>query len=350
MSSGEIDQSKPDYSLGFLKNPKWILGLIALFVVTFLSQINIFGTSSGESSNSKVAGQTAAPSASKGSGLEGFLKAKLASNRACPIKFDKLSYKWNGVILSNVKPSPTCTKGIPLNLRTLTLSLSGFSFSPFGPAFNISTIFQGMPLEADVAVGLGGLALVIENQARGSGFEYPEKKINLNKLGGLVPVKLSGDIYISNLHIKSNLNFTNLEIMSLNIVSKNILIPAQTMTLPPMGLPFTINEPLAINNFLLLGELSQGGNKPKFQLKQFTVGDDQSPLRSEFRGKIDINLLRPVYSGLNLVGELKLSDSFPQKELLHNLVLQKFDQKDGFYQIQIKGAGLPAFMGASSPR
>ncbi|MAZ46995.1 MAG: hypothetical protein CME65_00440 [Halobacteriovoraceae bacterium] len=342
----EVDQTKPDYSLRFLKNPKWLLGLLGLFALTFVSQMSLFSSSTSSAPNAAPV----AVSANSSGGLEGLLKRNLAANRACPVNFDKLSYKWNGIILSNVKVSPICTKGVPVHLKTLTIALSGFSFSPLGPAFNISTNFQGMPLEADIAFGLGGLAVVMENQAQGGSFAEPEKKIVLGKLAGLIPIKLGGDLYISHFHMKSNLSFTEMEIFSLNIVSKNLTIPAQKMKLPPMGLPFSIEEPLDINNFLILGELTQGGKKPKFKLRQFTIGDDQSPLRTEFKGNIDVNLIRPVYSGLNLVGELKLADSFPQKELLHNLILQKFDQKDGFYQIQIKGAGMPALMGASSPR
>ena len=328
-----------------MKNPKWILGLVALFAVTFLSNFSFL-----ESSSSKTAGAQAPVVVGESSGLEGMLKKQLAANRACPVKFDRLSYTFIGMQLHNVKVSPICTKGVPVLLKTVTLSLSGFSFSPFGPAFNVETLFNGMPLEADLAIGLGGIAVVMENQAAGGTFEEPEKKIVLSKLAGLIPVKLNGDLYISNLHLKSDMAFSEVEILSVNIVSKNIVIPAQTMTLPPMGLPFTINESLNINNFLILGELTQGGKRPKFKLSRFTIGDDQSPLRSEFKGSIDINLMRPPLSGLNLKGEIKLADDFPQKELLHNLILQKFDNKDGFYQIQIKGSGLAALMNASSPR
>lgn len=324
----EVNQTEPEYKLSFLRKSKWILGLLILFIVTFALQFDY-----SFSPVTKTAGKN------------------YVQNPACPFSYDDYNFKINGIVLQNVQLSAACTGAQPITLKSIELGFSGFSFSPFGPTFGVETEFLNNPIEVDIAVGITGFAVLMENESNNGVFEDQNKKINLASLSDYLPVSLIGDLYISNLHFKSDYQLREVDILTVNIVSKNFIFPAQTISAPGMPFPFNIKESLIINDFLILGELTSGGATPTFKLERLTIGDDQSPIRSEFKGNVTLSFARPQNTKLDLLGELKLAESFPQRDLLVNFGLSKFDQKDGFYQIQLKGpANIGTLLTAKSPR
>lgn len=324
----ETNHNEPEYKLSFLRKSQWILGLFILFVITFALQFEL-----NFAPVTKTAGKN------------------YIQNSACPLSYDDYNFKFNGIVLNNVQLSAACTGGQPLTFKTIELGFSGFSFSPFGPTFNIETELLNNPVEVDIAVGFTGFAIVMENESTNGVFEDQNKKINLATLSDFLPVTLMGDLFISNLHFKADYQLREIDILTVNIVSKNFIFPSQTISAPGMPFPFAIKESLIINDFLILGELESTGTNPTFKLERLTIGDDQSPIRSEFKGKLGLSLLKPQNTKLDLLGELKLSESFPQRDLLVNFGLSKFDQKDGFYQIQLKGpANIGTLLTAKSPR
>ena len=67
------------------------------------------------------------------------------------------------------------------------------------------------------------------------------------------------------------------------------------------------------------------------------MGDTDSPLRANFKGKIDLQEGNIAMSPLDLSGEIAFSENFKNSLPLVSMLFQSFSQKDGFYQIRLGG-------------
>lgn len=251
--------------------------------------------------------------------VENKLKALLATIPGCSISFSKLDYEifLPKLIMKDVTVPSRCLKldsAEPVQISEIRLNFRLISFAPFGPHFKLETEIFKNPISAYLTFSLFNHAINIK-----------ENIIDLAKVSPLIPnVDLKGKVTIN-----SFVEFNSKNISKLKLVasSKDLIIPGQRI----MG--FTI-FPLAIKNFLVKGQMDDKG---KFNLEDFILGDTESPIRSNFKGKIDLKPSNISLSKLDLKGEVFFSDEFLEKLALIKMAMAQYTQKDKFYQLEISG-------------
>ena len=75
----------------------------------------------------------------------------------------------------------------------------------------------------------------------------------------------------------------------------------------------------------------------ELRIEKLIMGDTDSPLRANFKGKIDLQDGNTSMSPLDLSGEIAFSENFRQALPLIDMMFQSFNQKDGFYQVRLGG-------------
>lgn len=252
---------------------------------------------------------------------------KTASNgRGCNPDFDKIHMEWfmPKIVVTNLVIPANCLErtGEPLKFSHLTINYTIINFAPFGLPFRVDTDLAGQPLTVYFVQGIGQQMLRLKDQT-----------LDLARLEPLIgdKVKLAGRVTLD-LNLTTSKN--SLNNLVLKAQSKNLQIPAQNLqgfTTPPMKL----------NEFYLetTSEIS-----PRIQIEKLIIGDTESPLRANFKGKIDLQEGNTAMSPLDLVGEVSFSENFRQSLPLVDMMFQSFTQKDGFYQIRVGGT-----LGAPKP-
>ena len=152
-------------------------------------------------------------------------------------------------------------------------------------------------------------------------------KLALSEVSKFLPagVKLNGDVQVDAL-VKAGQNGIN--DLNLKAASKNFIIPAQNI----MG--FALST-LNIKNLLLKAKMESNN---MVRLTDLILGDDNSPIRGNLKGTIRLNQRNINASPIDLVGEVAFSQDFLDKYAIIGMVMNQFDKKDDFYQIQLKGA------------
>ena len=91
---------------------------------------------------------------------------------------------------------------------------------------------------------------------------------------------------------------------------------------------------LRLNNILIQAKSDKNNN---LVVEKLIAGDESSPIRMNFKGEVKVNSRNIGFSNIDLKGELQLSEELLQKFSIIKIFLNSFDQKDGFYQIHLKG-------------
>jgi len=304
-----------DYSIRHLFQPKVILLIIFILVYSAISALEIL----------KVWDQK--------------IKQSVQSIPGCPIQFSDYHYEFfmPKIIINNISINQRCFRSQKnLNLSKLTINILGPSFSPFGVALRLKTNYQSNSINSKVVLGFSSLALLMESQK--SDHSTSENIIDLSEISDFIPaVKLQGHIHID--HLFTEVSYGGLlNELRFNIASNDLKLPTQSINI------FKV-ETIDIGSLLLQGELS---DKKNLSLHKFTLGKEKSPIIANFSGSANLNQKMIAQSTLNIKGELGLSPEFQEKYAWTNFVFGKFDKKDKFYQIEVKGKiGSPQF---NSPR
>ncbi len=288
----EIDYTYPRH--GILK---WTLALAVVFCFTLFSYFPI-------SSKAKK-----------------MIKDQVTSIPSCPIKYDELESElfMPKFIMTNVTIPARCFNprnfsGPAIKLEKVILHARGLSFSPFGPHFLLETKLQDNQIEAYFTVGLGGLSLNIRENVLDTSIISlfaPDIKV-MGKIKTDMLVQISNDGVIKDL--------------KLNIRSNDLVVPPQkikSFVLPTLKF-----------NDLLIQAISED---KKLIVKNIILGDNDSPVRSNFTGHINMSPAGFMRSTLDLNGELRLSDELLKNYSFLKIPLAQFNKKDDFYQISIKG-------------
>lgn len=282
-----------DYKLNFLKLPKWILSLGVFFLLTLFMYFPI------------------------GIKIDNTIHGALKSIPDCSISMKNYALKlfFPRVVLSEIKLPKRCIGGTQdLLLKEVSIYFRGLSFSPFGPVFKVETTYNKNPLSVFFNIGMSSIAIKIK-----------DNNLNLRKFSAFIPkVKLAGTVNVNGLLLT---DMKSIKEIKLSLVSKDFLIPSQKIS------GFKLSS-MKVNSLLLQAETT---GKNKLKLKKFVIGDEEAPIRANFSGKIKLNDRRILNSTLDLTGELAFSKEFEDKYSLILLFMNKFDKKDNFYQIRIKG-------------
>ena len=292
MSNSE-DLETIDYSFPRIGKSKWITITIAIFLLGLIIYFPFMFK------------------------VKSLVKTQLNKVPGCSIDYKdiKLEFFLPKVIVEDLIVPQSCygKYGDPLRMDKVFLYFRGFSFSPFGPHFKIETNLNNIPFSSYLTTGIGGIAINIK-----------ENEIDLSKLKKLVPkVNLAGKVKIDALVRLSGQKITDLK---LNIRSKDFTLPAQNIQGFKLGT-------MRINNLLLKASM----NGKKLKMDDVILGDDDSPIRANFKGTVSLNQRNMASSQLDLNGEVAFSSSFLEKYAIIKLVMNKFDKKDEFYQIRLTG-------------
>jgi len=206
--------------------------------------------------------------------------------------------------------------GKPLNLPFVSINYHLISFLPLGLPFRVDTQIEGNPLSIHFVAGIGEQLIRVKDQ-----------KLSLSKLLPLVApeFKIAGDLTVD-LSMSSTYQGT-MTGMNLKAVSKNFTIPGQNI------------QGFELPN-LRVGEIfveASSENPPRIVIEKLIAGNPNSPIRANFKGRIDLQEGNPAFSPMELVGEVNFSPSLKESIGILDLLMEPYPQRDGFYQVKIGG-------------
>ena len=204
--------------------------------------------------------------------------------------------------------------GEPLKLSFININYQLINLSPFGLPFRVDTELGGQPVSLHLVFGFGQKM-----------FRLKDQTINISKLQPLLgDFKLEGDVTVDASVLTSG---NTLQSLAFKAASKNLEIPTQTIQ------GFNLQS-VRLNEFFAE---ANGANPPRITIDKLVLGDRNSHIRANFKGKINLLQDRVAMSGVDLKGEVAFSDAFKQSLPLVDMMFQSFAQKDGFYQVRLGG-------------
>lgn len=253
-----------------------------------------------------------------GDKLKQILRTQLAGS-ACNPEYEDIHMEWllpKLVVTDLVLPASCFNRqGSPVRLSHVTINYQLINFSPFGIPFRIDTNISNQPLSMYFVQGIGKQMIRIKDQ-----------KIVLSRLESLMggDFKIAGTMMVDMTAIMEKQKLSSLQFKS---ASKDFQLPPQNiqgLTLPTMKL----------NEFYIEANSTAGG---RLNVDKLIIGDTSSPIRANFRGRIDLQQGAIAFSPIDLQGEVAFSESLRNSLPLIDLMFQSFNQKDGFYQVRLGG-------------
>lgn len=251
--------------------------------------------------------------------LKSIIKAQFKNTPGCNPDFDQIRMEWilPKIVISDLTLPPQCfnKEGEAMKFSHVTLNYNLINFSPFGLPFRLDTEFSGQPISVYFVQGIGSQMIRLKDQTLVLS-RFQSLLGNDFKFAGAVTLDMS-------LLMKDN----KLSELSFKAASKDLQIPSQSIQ------GFTMPN-------LKLNELYIEANSitpPRITVDKLILGDTESPMRANFKGRIDLQEGAIGFSPVDLSGEVAFSDVFKQQLPLIDMVFSSFNQKDGFYQIRLGG-------------
>jgi hypothetical protein len=262
-----------------------------------------------------------------GEQLKIFMKKNLQGT-ACNPDYDEIRLEWimPKVVISDLQLPAGCLgrTGEPLKFTHLTINFQFVSFAPIGIPFRIDTEMNGQPLQVYFVQGFGKRLIRLKDQSLVLARLQP-------LMGG--KFKLSGNMTVDMSALVSNNNA--LQELTFKAQSKDF-------QLPPQNIEGFTTPVMKVNDLYIEANTE---NPPRVTVDKFIMGDTESPMRANFKGKVDLQQGNMAFSPLDLAGEIAFTESFRQTVPLVDLFFQSYPQKDGFYQIRLGGTlGQPRLM------
>jgi CRISPR/Cas system endoribonuclease Cas6 (RAMP superfamily) len=286
---------------------KLILGAILIFIVAFFFNFPI----------SKI--------------IKSKLTAAITSNRACPISYEDIQFEWFMPKLIIKKPNiaGTCfnSPGSSLKLQDLVVKLQSPSFWPLGLKFHTKIKHKLTVLNLYPTIGMSRQVIKIEKSS--------VSHDTLREILGRKAFKFSGDFEINAL-VKVNQG---------NLTSGDILISSSNVNLPPQNVSGLIDLPaMPIGQFQFKSSINA---KNLLELKEIRLGNANSPILANLEGNIKLNPHNSGNSNLDLLGEVKFSQTVLESFSILNAMLSGKQMTDkGFYKFKVKGrlsSPIPSF-------
>lgn len=244
----------------------------------------------------------------------------------CPATFTNLKFEFllPKIIISDLNLPRRCTGGNEdLFFKTVTLNYHLISFAPFGLPFRVDTKLYGQDLALHYVLGIGKQSVRLKDQ-----------KLDLSKLSPLLPqVKLKGIVTVD---MKTILEGNSINELNLKASSSNFEIPAQNIQ--GFSLPNLVLKDLFID--------AQTKENNRLDIEKLIIGgtNQNSPIRANINGNINLSQKNMLSSTLNLSSEISFSEELKEAIPLLEMMLENYEIKDGFYQIKIGGTvGAPSF-------
>lgn len=220
------------------------------------------------------------------------------------------------LVVSDLTIPASCfgKSGDALKLSYININFHLINLSPFGAPFRVDTELAGQPVSLHLVFGLGQKM-----------FRLKDQTINISKLQPILgDFKLDGDVTVDASVLMSG---QSIQSLSFKAASKNLEIPSQTIQ------GFNLQS-VRLNEFYAE---ANGANPPRITVDKLVIGDRNSHIRANFKGKINLVQERIAMSSLDLKGEVAFSEGFKQSLPLVDMMFQSFAQKDGFYQVRLGG-------------
>ena len=241
------------------------------------------------------------------------------NGKGCNPDFDEIHMEWilPKIVVTNLSIPANCLEraGEPLRFSHLTLNYNIINFMPFGLPFRIDTSFGGQTISLYYVLGFNSQMIRLKDQT-----------LNLTKLQPLFGerFKIAGNL-------TTDLNVS----MSKNIITHlDLKAQSKDLQIPPQNIEGFTTPSLKLNEFYLE---AASDTHPRIKIEKLIMGDTDSPLRANFKGKIDLQEGNSSMSPLDLSGEIAFSENFRQALPLIDMMFQSFSQKDGFYQVRLGG-------------
>lgn len=254
-----------------------------------------------------------------GDALKKVIRAQTAGTNCTP-DFAQVSVQpfLAKLIITDLELPASCfnRQGDSLKFSHLTLNYHLISFFPFGLPFRIDTELAAQPISMHYVLGLGEHVVRIKDQ-----------KFRLDKVIPLLApsMKLAGSLTVD-LNMRTNMQ-GNMKSMLFKAASRDLELPSQNV------MDFNLPN-LKINDLYVE---AHSDAPPRITVDRLTAGNPNSPIRANFRGKIDLQPGGAAFSPMDLVGEVALSKPLIETLPLLELLMQSFPQKDGFYQVRLGG-------------
>ncbi|WP_127717301.1 type II secretion system protein GspN [Halobacteriovorax sp. HLS] len=246
----------------------------------------------------------------------------LATNRACPITYDDLRIEWftPKIILKKPVISGVCfnNPGGMMKLNDLALSLQMPSVWPIGLKFHTKIKHKLTVLNIYPTIGMNRQVIKIDK----SSISHE----TLLALLGKKSLKFSGDFEIEAL---VNINQGNL-------TSGDVIISSTNLNIPPQNVAGLVDLPaLPISQLQIKSSVNA---KNLIELKDIRIGNSNSPIIALIDGNIKLNPHNTDNSTLDLVGEVKFSQTILESFALLNAMLSGRQPSDkGFYKFKVGG-------------
>ncbi len=247
------------------------------------------------------------------------ITSKLSSSEQCPIFYERIEV---GSFLQNVNLTGPIISGTCLgrqNSIRFDSILANFSIPSLSP--------PGVKIHL----------LIRDNKSEINLFpviSYPKTSLEINETnikGELIQKLIGGSLQISgDFKIESNLEMEKGDLLDggISILSKNLIIPRQTIS------GFNI-PPLLLRNFEVKGDIEQKNN---VEISSIIIGDSNSMIFTQLKGKLTLNSTTFSQSNLDLTGKIKFSKEFINSFPILNLLLSgKTPGQDGLYNIKLQG-------------
>lgn len=254
-----------------------------------------------------------------GAELKEFVKKNLA-NTGCNLDYRdvQLEFLLPKIVVSDLVLPARCLgrSGDPLKFDFLKINFHFISFAPFGLPFRIDTEMYGQPVSLYYVQGISERMVRMKDQ-----------NLNFTKLQPVFgdAVKLTGSMTVDFSALLGNNN--TLKDLSLKAQSKDFVLPPQSIE------GFTTPK-MKVNDLYVE---ANADNPPMVILDKLIIGDTDSPMRANFKGRIELQQGNMAMSQMNLTGELAFSPAFKETVPIVDMFFGKFTQKDGFYQIKLGG-------------
>jgi hypothetical protein len=214
---------------------------------------------------------------------------KHLSGSGCNPDFKEIRMEWlmPKIIVTDLLLPAACLNrmGEPLKFNFVTLNWHIINFSPLGLPFKLDTEIYGQQLQIYYVLGINQQLVRLKDQS-----------IVLSRLEPLLgeSFKMGGTITMDLLLLMSN---NLIKDLSFKGQSKDLTLPLQNIE------GFTIPT-LKVNEFYLEANST---NHPRVNIEKFIIGDPDSPIRANFKGRIDLQERNIGMSPVDLSGEVAFS-------------------------------------------
>lgn len=237
----------------------------------------------------------------------------------CQIEYSSLRWEFflPKMVLENPSLPGTCLNNPRknLDLSFLQFKFRGPGIFPPGVKFLVSTQFKKSEINVHHTLAFNKQIFKVEK----TNLDLSDwsSQFNLPPIGGVVEVT-------SLVEVNKAGTITALDLLA---KSKDLIV--QSFSAHGLQIPM-----LPLGNFLIKASNFKAS---KMDLTEIVLGNDKSPIMAQFKGSLNLNLEEVGASYLQIAGGVKFSEAFLKEFAILNLFLQKYHQKEGFYQMRIHG-------------